>query len=500
VTAGREPSLTLLTVLVLPVIAATVTAFARDRPRAMLGVVAGSLSVLAVARLSWLTWTKAIPTRLTLEGPADLALSFVADGLAVAMLLMTALTFGAVAIFGADEDITGPRERHRLFWPTWFSLWASLQVLFLAGDLLTAYLMLEAVGVTGAGLVMLDGDRRTLRAGVRYFYAELVASTTVLVGIALVWRETGSLAFDAIGPDLVASPTGWLALSIISTGLLLKVPLVPIHVWLPSAHALAPGAVSPILSAVVVKSAFALLVRLWMLSAPELVTRAAAQLLGALGVLAIIWGSVLALRAVHVKRLVAYSTVAQLGFLFLLVPLVQAGALEAWQGGVLYAIAHALAKAALLMAAAVLVEDAGRPDVTALPGAAARCPLAVFAIGISALSLVGLPPSGGFVAKWYLLVASLRSGQWWWLPPILLGSLLTAAYLLRLIKPAFDTTSTDPATSISPTTTSTLPTTTSRRGALALGLALTTVVLGLRPTELLELLGVGGPSPLSGGG
>jgi multicomponent Na+:H+ antiporter subunit D len=449
--------------------------------------------------------SESVVTRSLTAGPA-VELVLVADGLAVAMLVMTTVTAVVVAAFASEQDRSRPGARHRWFWPLWFVLWAALHLLFLSGDLLTAYLMLEAIGVAGAALVALDGERRTVLAATRYLYAELVASMTVLAGIALIWQQTGSLRFAELGPDLVAHPQGWLALGVVTVGLLLKMPLAPLHLWLPAAHALAPSAVSPILSAVVVKSAFAVLIRSWFLVAPELVTRSAAQLLGCLGVVAIVWGSLVALRTSHLKELIAYSTVAQLGFLMLLVPLVQAGAGDAWRGGVLYAVAHALAKGALLLAAAVIVEAAERPDLDALVGAVRHQPLAVFAFGIAALSLIGLPPSGGFVAKWYLLVASLQTGQWWWIAPIVGGSLLTAGYLLRLLRPAF---ATPVATGGRPPTAGEVPperasgarlvTGPAARGALALALSLTTVALGVRPMEALALLDIGAP-PLTGGG
>jgi multicomponent Na+:H+ antiporter subunit D len=139
-----------------------------------------------------------------------------------------------------------------------------------------------------------------------------------------------------------------------------------------------------------------------------------------------------------------------------------------------------------LMAAAVLVEDLGRGEVADLGGAAARRPVAVLAFGVGAVSLVGLPPSGGFVAKWYLLVASLEAGQWWWVPVIVVGSLLTAGYLMRVVKQAFA----PPAEALP------VRRVHDARDVVALVLALTTLALGLRPTELLDLIDVASPFPL----
>jgi multicomponent Na+:H+ antiporter subunit D len=123
-------------------------------------------------------------------------------------------------------------------------------------------------------------------------------------------------------------------------------------------------------------------------------------------------------------------------------------------------------------------------------GLAARRPIATFAFGLASLSLVGLPPSGGFVGKWYLLLGAIRTGQWWWIPVIVIGSLLTAAYLMRVVKRAFAPADDDvPLTPVR-----------DRRDVIALLLALMAIALGLRPTELLTLLEVGAPLQLVGGG
>jgi multicomponent Na+:H+ antiporter subunit D len=474
-------------VVFLPLLGLVATVWSGGRARSLVAMATASATAAAAVALAVRVHGTGAVVTARVPGPAGVEAVLLADGLSTALVLMTSTVGVAVSAFALREDLAGGWQRHRGYWPTWAALWASLHVLFLAGDLLTAYLMLELIGVTGAALVSLGGDRPAVLAATRYFYAELVASTTTLLGIALLWQRTGTLVFAELG----AVDAGELALpvALVTAGLLLKVPLVPLHGWLPPAHSLAPSAVSPALSAVVVKSAFAVLVRLWFVALPGVVTFPAAQLLGVLGAAAVLWGSVNALRDRGLKLLIAHSTVAQVGLLFLLVPLVAGGGTSAWAGGVMLAVAHALAKAAMLMAGAVLVEDLGRAEVADLGGAAGRRPMAVLAFGLGAVSLVGLPPSGGFVAKWYLLVASLEAGQWWWIPVIVLGSLLTAGYLMRVVKRAFAPPAED------------LPLRSARdaREIIALVLASTTLALGLRPTELLELIDVASPFPLVGG-
>jgi multicomponent Na+:H+ antiporter subunit D len=477
-------------VLLLPLVGVVLTLWSPRARRSALGLTTSVATLAAAGGLGFVVWDRATPARLRLAGPGGVDAVLVADGLATSMVLMTSVVGVAVSAFALVEERHDADRHHPAYWPTWLVLWGALHLLFVAGDLLTAYLMLELVGIAGAALVVLGGDRETTSAGTRYFFAELVASTTVLAGIGLLWSRTGTLSFAALADHVGDDPQAAVAVGVITAGLLLKVPLVPLHFWLPPAHSLAPSAVSPALSSVVVKTAFAVVARLWFLALPALVTREAAQLLGVLGVVAIVWGSLNALRARELKLLVAHSTVAQLGFLFLLPPMAAAGSIEAWSGGVVLAIAHAVAKAAMLMAAGVIVEDAGRSAVADLGGMAARRPVALFAFGLAAVSLVGLPPTGGFVAKWYLLVASLETGQWWWIPVIVVGSLLTAGYLMRVVKRSFA----PPATS--------LPAGSARDGrdVIALALASTTLLMGLRPTELLELVEVGVPTVLIGGG
>ena len=203
-----------------------------------------------------------------------------------------------------------------------------------------------------------------------------------------------------------------------TAGLLAKTALFPLHLWLPPAHAGAPAPASAVLSALVVKGSFFLIVRLWFDVMPGLLSHAAAQVLAALGAAAIVFGSVLALRQARLKMLIAYSTVAQLGYLFLMFPLAGPGAarLSAWTGGLLQAISHACAKAAMFMAAGLIAQALGHDRIAGLGGIGRALPMTIFAFALAGLSLMGLPPSGGFMAKWLLLRRRSRpangGGRW----------------------------------------------------------------------------------------
>ncbi len=153
------------------------------------------------------------------------------------------------------------------------------------------------------------------------------------------------------------------------------------------------------------------------------------------------FGSVLALQQARLKLLVAYSTVAQIGYLFLMFPLATSAAAQiagmgAWTGGILQAISHACAKAAMFMAAGLIAQALGHDRIAGLAGIGRALPMTVLAFGLGGLSLMGLPPSGGFVAKWLLLSAAIDGGQWWWGLVIVTGGLLTGGYLFRVLGPA----------------------------------------------------------------
>jgi formate hydrogenlyase subunit 3/multisubunit Na+/H+ antiporter MnhD subunit len=193
----------------------------------------------------------------------------------------------------------------------------------------------------------------------------------------------------------------------------------------------------------VVKASLYVLIKFWFEVLSESPTFAASQLLGTLGGVAIIYGSWKAFRATKLKVLIAYSTVAQLGYIFLLFPMTEHSANStsfsgsASQAGVYFIVAHACAKAAMFLSAGNLIYSQGSADIAKLKGIAAREPLNLLVFVIAGVSLIGLPPSAGFIAKWLLLTASIESGQWWWGIVVLSGGLIAAMYLSKILTLAF---------------------------------------------------------------
>jgi formate hydrogenlyase subunit 3/multisubunit Na+/H+ antiporter MnhD subunit len=372
-----------------------------------------------------------------------LGIALRADMLSAAMILVTAVVAGGAALyaladFGPPSDAGGGRKTLS-FWVSLLGAWAALNLAFLGRDLFNLYVALELLTFAAVPLVCLDGRPATLQAALRYLLYALVGSVFYLLGAVLLYGAYGTLDMGLLAATVRPEPAAWAAAALMTAGLLAKTALFPLHLWLPPAHAGAPPAASAVLSALVVKGSFFIALRLWFEALPDLTRPPAMQFLGLLGAGAILYGSVLALRQQRLKLLVAYSTVAQIGYLFLMFPLaiddsgtrLVAGA--ALAGGMLQALAHALAKAAMFMSAGLIAFSLGHDRIADLGGLGRARPLSLLAFALAGVSLLGLPPSGGFAAKWLLLSAAVETGQWWWAAVIVAGGLLTGAYLVLVL-------------------------------------------------------------------
>jgi len=359
------------------------------------------------------------------------------DGLSALMLLLTAVI--AVVVSGyARGYFLDAGTANRYFWPLWMLMLAGLNALFLSNDLFNLYVTLEILGLSAVALVTLAGTGTADRAAFRYLLVSLLGSLLYLAGVALVYAGYGTLDMLALRDAVRDTPATWLAAALMFAGLLLKSAVFPLHFWLPPAHSSAPAPVSALLSALVVKGSLFILLRLWLDVAPAAPSGTLGMLLGLAGVAAIGWGSVCALLTHRLKLLVAYSTVAQLGYVMFFFPMSGSPAAGTALAGVMYFIvAHGCAKAAMFLAAGNLQRSAGHDTISSLGRAAASLPITMFAFGLAGASIMGLPPSGGFIAKWTLLNAALASGQWLWLVPMAVGGLLSAAYVFRVLALSF---------------------------------------------------------------
>jgi multicomponent Na+:H+ antiporter subunit D len=458
----------------------------RQAERIALGLMPVQLGV-AVAIAS-LVWRSGEPLVYVLGGylpPLGIALR--ADGFSAVMLAAASLILPAAGLYARINFATPSDVKERraalVFWTLLQAIQAALSLIFLGGDLFNLYVALELLTFAAVPLVCLDGRPETLAAALRYLMFALFGALFYLLGAALLYGAYGTLDIVLLSRRVHPEPAVWLAAGLMTAGLLAKTALFPLHLWLPPAHANAPAAASAVLSGLVVKGSFFLIVRLWLNVLPALPIAVPGAVLAALGSAAILAGSVLALRQERLKLMIAYSTVAQIGYLFLMFPLASGPwAADAFCGGVMQALSHAFAKAAMFLSAGLIAESLGHDRIAGLSGAGRAMPVTFLALGLGGLSLMGLPPSGGFAAKWLLMKASIEAGQWLWAVVMLAGGLLAGGYLYRALAPALsgERAQVKAAPRLS-------------RESVALALALAAVLLAFAPPAFFAFLQIGRP-------
>lgn len=420
-----------------------------------------------------------------------LGISLRAGGLSAAMVVMTSIILGGVGIYASgsfyDRSNTEHSRSTTVFWSLLLCLATALNTAFLAQDLFTLFVSLELLTFSAVALVALDRRPTSLEAALRYLLLALAGSALYLAGTAILYGAYARLDLGGLH-DLVRDGFATTAaLTLMITGLLVKSAVFPMHLWLPPAHAAAPAPASAILSALVVKAPFFLILLLWSAIAPPAFRVSGGEVLAALGMANIIFCSVMALRQERLKPMIAYSTVAQVGYLFLVFPLAVGGAAAlAWTGCTLQLASHAFAKTAMFLAAGVIAEALGHDHISKMRGAFYVTPVSVTAFGLAGLSLIGLPISGGFSAKFMLLSAAVQLASWWIAVAILAGGVLAATYVFRVLGQALASPTMDL------TAATAIP---MRREIIALGLAITALAIGFLPLEPLPFIAIGQVSP-----
>ena len=459
---------------------------------AMVLLPAGLVIAAAVIGLVWRDQQSLVYIVGGWHPPLGIALR--ADGISAAMMLTTAIVICATGLFARGEfgqPRGSPETRaSQVFWILLLGIWSGLNTVVLGDDLFNLYVALELLTFAAVPLVSLKGYQETIKAALRYMLFALFGSVLYLLGTVLIYGAYGTLDIAMLSGRVHPEPVAWIAASLMTMGLLAKTALFPLHLWLPPAHAGAPAPGSAVLSALVVKGSFFLIVRLWFDAMPGLMNVASGQILGTLGAGAVLFGSILALRQQRLKLLIAYSTIAQIGYLFFIFPLTAGNEpwdSVAWTGGWLQLFSHAFAKASMFMAAGLIAETLGHDRIAEFGGINRVIPITVIAFGLAGLSLMGVPPSGGFVAKWLLLLATVMEGQWWWAVVMLVGGLLAGGYVFMVLGKALGNASA-PLKIATPVSRS--------REIVALTLALCAVLLGLVPLQPSELLQVGRPEVL----
>jgi multicomponent Na+:H+ antiporter subunit D len=303
------------------------------------------------------------------------------------------------------------------------------------GDLFNLFVFMELVSVSSYALVAIGGGRLAALAAFKYLVAGAVSSALILFCIGVLYILTGSLNLADVAArlgQLQARAPVALALGGLTAGFMVKAALFPLHMWLPDAHANAPSPVSAILSGLVVKLGILGLLRIYPLfqGLAELPLGALHELLAWLGAISILAGAFFALFQQDIKLMLAYSTISNIGYIVLGLGLASEQALT---GAVIHVLNHALIKTTLFLAAGALLHQTGYRMLRDLRGVGRVMPWTALAVSIGALSIVGLPPTAGFLGKWYIALGAMEAGRPGFAVVLLAGALLIFAYYIRIL-------------------------------------------------------------------
>jgi multicomponent Na+:H+ antiporter subunit D len=314
---------------------------------------------------------------------------------------------------------------------------AGLLGIVVTGDAFNLYVFLEISAIAAYALIAGGGARAEV-AAFRYLLVGTVAASFYLLGIGYLYAATGTLNLADLAarlpladrPEVVGT-----GLALIVIGLLVKIALFPLHGWLPDAYAYAPVPIAAFVSSVMGKvGAYVALRFLFFVFPGEGLAQKALDLLAPVAAAAVIAGSVMALAQRDLRRMLAYSSVGQTGYIVLGFGLGNAAGLT---GALLHAVNHAVMKACLFLSAGNMRAGAGAALVDECRGIAARVPVTMAVFVVAAASMIGLPPLGGFFSKWYLVQGALERGAWVYVAAIVAGSALTAVYMLRVVEAAY---------------------------------------------------------------
>ena len=330
-----------------------------------------------------------------------------------------------------------PAERHYLAYCMYLLCVAGLIGMAVTGDAFNLFVFLEVSSLATYVLISLGADRRALSAALRYLILGTLGATFYVIGLGMLYMMTGSLNMNDLAtllPAVQDTGTVHAALAFIVVGFGLKLAMFPLHFWLPNAYTYAPSAVTVFLAATATKVALYSLVRLIFTvfgNIEPLETYGLRGAVIALAVAGMFAGSLIAIYQNNVKRLLAYSSVAQVGYMLLGISM---GNALGMAGGVVHLFNHALMKGGLFMAMGCVLYVIGSVKLEDMAGLAKRMPLTAAAIVAGGFSLIGVPLTVGFISKWYLVAGAFASGCWPLAVLIMLSSLLAVIYVWRIVE------------------------------------------------------------------
>jgi len=357
-------------------------------------------------------------------------------------VLLLVSGMAAVALSYAPASIAReiPEDRHYLFCTATLLCLTGLLGITITGDLFNLFVFLEISALSAYALISMGSSRRALTAALQYLILGTIGATFILIGIGLMYMMTGTLNMIDMADRLsgtAGSRTVVVAFGFLLVGISLKMALFPLHLWLPNAYTHAPSVITAFLAATATKVAVYILLRfVFTIFGKSFAfgTMALDTILLPLAILAILVPSTVAIFQSNIKRMLAYSSVAQIGYMVLGISFASITGLTA---GIVHLFNHALMKGGMFLAMGCLVLRLGSAEIDDLRGAGRRMPWTMFAWVVGGLGLIGVPGTAGFISKWYLINAAWENGSRVVAGLVLFSSLLTLVYVWRVVEAAY---------------------------------------------------------------
>ena len=357
------------------------------------------------------------------------------------VLLLVSIIAAALMFFALPsvvDEVSG--VQHYLFYTAYLLCLTGLMGIAITGDAFNVFVFLEISSLSSYTLIAMGRDRRALTASYQYLIMGTLGATFIVIGIGLMYMMTGTLnMFDLSQrlPAMFETRTAMVAFAFLTVGTLIKLAMFPMHMWLPNAYCYAPSLVTAFLAATATKVSIYVFLRftftVW--GAEFVFEKLNLDIfLIPLSLIGIYVASLAAIYQTNIKRLLAYSSVAQIGYMMLGIGFVSVTGLT---GGIVHLFNHALMKAALFLAVGCAVLRLGSSDLADWKGLGRRMPITMAAFVLAGLSLIGVPLTVGFISKWYLILAALELGWWPIALLALLSSLLAVVYVWRVVEVAY---------------------------------------------------------------
>ncbi len=362
--------------------------------------------------------------------------------LANAYLLVLVSIMGALVALYAPRSINveiAP-EKQGWYYSMYLMCMAGLLGMAITGDAFNVFVFMEISSLAMYTLIALGSERRALVAAFQYLVIGTVGATFYVVGVGFLFSMTGSLNLYDIANLLNETESSRplvAGLAFITIGIGLKLAIFPLHLWLPNAYAYAPTVATAFIASTATKVAVYLLLRfLFSVFGVDFTfgQTPAAELLLVLAVLAMLVASMSAIYQVNIKRMLAYSSVAQVGYMILGIALVSEAGLT---GGISHLFNHAIIKACLFLAVGCVFYSTGVTRIENLAGIGRAMPLTMAAFVVAGLGLIGVPGTAGFVSKWFLIQGAAEAGHWWLVAVIVVSSVLAVFYVGRVVEVAW---------------------------------------------------------------